>query len=132
MLRIIFTLPAIYASLFVVRLPFDILGTKVEIWWGSIVAGFGMLPGMLLVYGVHLFQQYGFRLMADDIDPRLRTKGPFASLVALLGLTYFFYLIRGIATLIGFNHAFDGIIRALGPYVNWVFHVPEYLLAALK
>src|SRR5438067_7869275 len=112
MIRILLTLPLVYILLYLVRLPFDLLGDRVNIWWGSIVAAFGMMPGVYLIYGVHLYQQFGFKMFSRDRDPEKERGGPFAALLALLSLVILFYILRGLAILIGFEGPFDSVIRA--------------------
>jgi hypothetical protein len=46
--------------IYVAQLPYVWLGNNANTWWGSVVAAFGMLPAMGLIYLVNLFQQYGF------------------------------------------------------------------------
>lgn len=132
MIRILVTLPLVYILLYLVRLPFVLLGDKVNIWWGSIVAGFGMLPGVALIYGVHLYQQFGFKMLSQDRDPEKERGGPFAALLGFLAVLYFFYFLRGIAILIGFEGPFDSVVHAVGPYINWIFDVPERLMTPLR
>ncbi len=88
------------------------LDKQVDTWWGSIVAGFGILPGVLVVAG------------ANDLTKRLddpTDDGNWLWLAALLAFVYLFYVVRGLAILVGASTWFDAAIEATRPALRWLF-----------
>jgi hypothetical protein len=127
MARLLVTIPLAYACLYAVRLPFLLMGGIADTWWGSMLAAMGMLPGVGLLWLVHMFQQYGLKLFSKWRDQEDEARGPFGPLLGFLAVIYFYYLIRGPVIAVGLGHPYDGVARAVAPIVRWLLPPPEWL-----
>jgi len=123
-------------SLPLVKLPYVYLGERADFWWGSILAGLGMLPGTLVIYGIHLVQLFGLKeglktFFDQSGDPDVINSKAYASVIFILLIGCIFFVLRGFAILAGFEGPFDSAIVIVKRYVGWMFDAPSWLAAIL-